>query len=130
MNRAMAIPALPPALRPASPEPERSEHPSVSKPTWLLRPQKTLLRRALFQVHLWSGLILGLYIVVVCVSGSALVFRNDIFDLFEKWIREGRATNQDFGIRAAYRALQWLGELHGRLLLGARGLEVNAVAGF
>src|SRR5665213_2235212 len=127
----MAIPALPPAFRPVSPEATGPElrHRTV-KPTWLLRPQRTLLRRAFFQLHLWSGLILGLYIVVVCVSGSALVFRNDIYDVFEKWFREGKATTQDLGIRATYRALQWTGDLHGRLLLGPHGLVVNAIAGF
>jgi len=45
---------------------------------WLRNPKKLWLRRALFQIHLWSGVLLGLYVVVVCVSGSAIVFRTDI----------------------------------------------------
>jgi uncharacterized iron-regulated membrane protein len=127
----MAIPALPPVFRPASQGASRRELlRKAPTPTWLVHPQRTRLRRALFQVHLWSGLILGVYIVVVCVSGSALVFRNDIYDVFEKWIREGKASNQDFGIWATYEALRWIGELHGRLLLGARGIVVNAIGGF
>lgn len=32
------------------------------------------LRRALFQVHLWTGLALGLYAVAISVSGSILVY--------------------------------------------------------
>jgi uncharacterized iron-regulated membrane protein len=48
--------------------------------SWLRQPQRTWLRRAFFQIHLWSGLILGLYIVAVCVSGSAIVFRIEIYD--------------------------------------------------
>jgi uncharacterized iron-regulated membrane protein len=36
------------------------------------------LRRALFQVHLWIGLALGLYIVMLSVTGSALVYRNEL----------------------------------------------------
>lgn len=36
------------------------------------------MRRALFQVHLWLGLLTGLYVTVVCVSGAALVFRIDM----------------------------------------------------
>ena len=36
------------------------------------------MRRRLFQVHLWLGVLLGLYVVVVCVSGAALVFRIDL----------------------------------------------------
>ena len=46
--------------------------------SWLRQPQKLWLRRAIFQVHLWSGVLLGIYAVVVCVSGSAVVFRTDI----------------------------------------------------
>jgi uncharacterized iron-regulated membrane protein len=36
------------------------------------------MRRALFHVHLWVGLLTGLYISVVCVTGAALVFRIDM----------------------------------------------------
>ena len=49
---------------------------------WLKQPQRTFLRRALFQVHLWTGLIIGLYLVAVSVSGSAIVFRNEILDAY------------------------------------------------
>ncbi len=51
---------------------------------WLRKPQGTWLRKALFQVHLWSGLILGLYIVVVCASGSAIMYRNELYDVLQK----------------------------------------------
>ena len=30
--------------------------------TFLTRPQNVVLRKALFQIHLWTGLILGLYV--------------------------------------------------------------------
>jgi uncharacterized iron-regulated membrane protein len=42
------------------------------------RPQSVFLRRALFHVHLWLGVVAGLYIFVVCVTGAALVFRIDM----------------------------------------------------
>lgn len=42
---------------------------------WLYQPQRTWLRRAVFQVHLWIGLALALYSIVIGLSGSALVFR-------------------------------------------------------
>ena len=45
---------------------------------FLDRPQTVWARRALFQVHLWLGMLTGLYVFVVCVSGAALVFRIDI----------------------------------------------------
>ncbi len=40
------------------------------------------LRRALFQVHLWSGIGLSLYIIVICVTGSAIVFRRELDKTF------------------------------------------------
>jgi uncharacterized iron-regulated membrane protein len=45
---------------------------------FLDQPQSVWARRALFQVHLWLGVLTGLYVFVVCVSGAALVFRIDI----------------------------------------------------
>ena len=36
------------------------------------------MRRLLVQVHLWVGVASGLYIVVVCLTGAALVFRIDL----------------------------------------------------
>jgi uncharacterized iron-regulated membrane protein len=49
---------------------------------WLQQPQRVWLRRALFQVHLWTGLALGVYIVVLSVTGSALVYRRELVALF------------------------------------------------
>lgn len=46
------------------------------------QPEKTWLRRALFQVHLWTGIAVGVYIVLISVTGSAVVFRRDL--LFAK----------------------------------------------
>jgi uncharacterized iron-regulated membrane protein len=45
---------------------------------WKRRPQNLWLRKALFQVHLWTGIGLGLYILVMSVSGSALIFRREL----------------------------------------------------
>ncbi len=50
---------------------------------WVRQPKTMWLRRALFQVHLWAGLALGLYIVVLSLSGSALVFRDELMEAFE-----------------------------------------------
>ena len=46
---------------------------------WVRRPQKIWLRRALFQVHLWSGIAVGLYILMISVTGSVLVYRNELY---------------------------------------------------
>ena len=45
---------------------------------WLRQPQRVWLRRAAFQVHLWIGLAIGLYVVVLSVTGSVLVYRNEL----------------------------------------------------
>jgi len=45
---------------------------------WKRRPQIVWLRKALFQVHLWTGIALGLYIVLMSVTGSAVVFRREL----------------------------------------------------
>ena len=46
---------------------------------WVRQPQKIWLRRAFFQVHLWSGMAIGLYIVMISVTGSVLVYRNELY---------------------------------------------------
>src|ERR1700676_1691776 len=45
---------------------------------WKRRPQNVWLRKALCQVHLWTGIALGLYILLMSVTGSALVFRREM----------------------------------------------------
>ena len=46
---------------------------------WLRQPQRIWLRRALFQVHLWSGIAIGLYILFISVTGSVLVYSNELY---------------------------------------------------
>ncbi len=46
---------------------------------WLRQPQRLWLRRALFQVHLWSGIAIGLYIFFISVTGSVLVYSNELY---------------------------------------------------
>ena len=42
---------------------------------WLRAPASHWLHRTLFQVHLWVGIGLGLYVLMISVSGSAIVMR-------------------------------------------------------
>src|SRR5438128_797030 len=46
--------------------------------TLLNNPRKLWLRRATFQIHLWIGVLLSLYIVIVSLTGSILVFRKEL----------------------------------------------------
>ncbi len=50
---------------------------------WLKQPQTLWLRRAIFQIHLWTGLALGLYIVLISVTGAGLVYRVELERYFE-----------------------------------------------
>ena len=46
---------------------------------WISRPQNVWLRKAIFQVHLWSGIGVGLYVLVVSVTGSIVVYSNELY---------------------------------------------------
>ena len=91
---------------------------------WLRRPKSTWIRKIAFQLHLWSGILLGLYVVVVCASGSAIVFRNDVYD----WLESGGKAFAYKGL--LYHWLSWLGKLHGSLLMDSAGMTANAIGGF
>lgn len=49
---------------------------------WLRYPQGVGLRKALFQIHLWSGLILALYVLVMSVTGTVLIYRRELAKAF------------------------------------------------
>jgi uncharacterized iron-regulated membrane protein len=42
------------------------------------RPQRVWLRRLNFQIHLWIGLILTLYLIMIGLTGSILIFREEL----------------------------------------------------
>jgi uncharacterized iron-regulated membrane protein len=42
------------------------------------RPRETWVRRVNFQIHLWVGIVLALYLIVIGVSGSILVLRIEL----------------------------------------------------
>jgi uncharacterized iron-regulated membrane protein len=90
---------------------------------WLHHPQTSVLRRALFQIHLWVGLAMGLYIVMISLTGSAVVFRREL----SRWLLP---RDRDFsdGLPIAIRLMEWLVDLHDNLLTGSVGRTVNGVA--
>ena len=54
-----------------------------------------MIRKVLFQVHLWSGIGVGLYVVAISVSGSILVFRQEYYQYFRPGTRvEARQTER------------------------------------
>jgi uncharacterized iron-regulated membrane protein len=65
--------------------------PRVTAPSiwrkWLEHPERVRLRNALFQVHLWAGAALGMYVLFMSVTGALLVFRNELPGLpFIRWL--------------------------------------------
>jgi uncharacterized iron-regulated membrane protein len=49
---------------------------AFAKRAWK-QPQQLWLRKAFFQVHLWAGLLLALYVLAIGISGSILVFKDE-----------------------------------------------------
>ena len=58
---------------------------------WWRQPQRVWLRRAIFQIHLWTGLAIGLYIVVLSLTGSVLVYRNEL----DRYLASPRAVFEE-----------------------------------
>jgi uncharacterized iron-regulated membrane protein len=70
-------------------------------------------RRAFFQIHLWLGVGVGLYVLLICLSGSAIVFRREMDRTFCPRIimvspSGPRLTNAELEAhaRAAYRGFE------------------------
>jgi uncharacterized iron-regulated membrane protein len=61
---------------------------------WVRQPQAFWWRKALFQVHLWTGMAIGLYVVGVCVTGSVLVYHNELAIAFSPQPRYVVGTGQ------------------------------------
>ena len=54
---------------------------------WGQRPQSLLFRKILFQVHLWVGIGVGLYVAAISISGSAIVCRREISRIASRPLR-------------------------------------------
>lgn len=90
-------------------EPRLRHHPAETMTAWqqwLQHPERFRVRQVLFQIHLWVGAGVGLYVVLMSVTGSIIVFRDEL----SRWFSVERLVN-----------------LHENLLLGARGRLVNGV---
>ena len=81
---------------------------------WLHHPENLWLHRALFQVHLWLGTLAALYVTVISLSGSMIVFRNQL--------ESSAAANSH-----RFRAIEWLVNFHENLLAGDVGRRLNGI---
>jgi uncharacterized iron-regulated membrane protein len=75
---------------------------------WFQQPQRLRIHNSLFQVHYWIGAVAGAYVTLMSVTGSILVFRNEL----SRW-----------------RSIGWLLDLHSNLLAGSTGRFVNGIGG-
>ncbi len=46
--------------------------------SWVQRPQSLWVRKIVFQIHLWVGISVVLYVLVISISGSAIVYRPEL----------------------------------------------------
>jgi uncharacterized iron-regulated membrane protein len=74
---------------------------------WLDHPEKSWLRHILFQIHFLIGAVAAAYVFVMSLSGSLIVYRDELFAL-------------GFSIEG-------LVELHANLLAGQAGRFVNGI---
>jgi uncharacterized iron-regulated membrane protein len=88
---------------------------------WTSQPRTTRLRKAIFQIHLWSGIAIGLYVFLISVTGSILVYRNELYTAAV----EGADLRQS--VPLGFRAVSKLLELHDDLLAGPTGRTINGI---
>jgi uncharacterized iron-regulated membrane protein len=73
---------------------------------WLQHPERSWLRHTMFQIHLWVGAGMSTYILLMSVSGSIIVYRNEL----SRWF-----------------SVQWLVNFHANLASGPAGRLVNGI---
>ena len=77
---------------------------------WMQHPERVWVRKCLFYIHLWVGAGVGLYIVLMSITGSLIVYRNEM-----------ERTS------SLARFVEWVVDLHANLLLGKDGRFVNGI---
>ncbi len=81
--------------------------------------QPSRLKRVFFQIHLWLGIAIGLYVLLISVSGSAIVFRREM----DRALCPGPGNS----IACEPARVTWLAQLHDDLLADHVGRLVNGV---
>lgn len=74
-------------------------------------------------MHLWSGVAVGLYVLFVSVTGSVLVYRNEMYAA----ALPATGTDPGSGSLAGMRLVEGLIDLHDNLLAGSTGRFVNGL---
>ena len=66
------------------------------------------MHQVLFQIHFWIGALVGAYLALMSVTGSLIVYRNEL----PQWI-----------------SIEWVVNLHANLLAGSHGRFLNGIGG-
>lgn len=76
--------------------------------SFVQRPQSVAARKLLFQIHLWVGVVLALYVLVIGITGAAVVFRPEMQSAaYPQFFRVDRSSEQpDAEAPAILQALQ------------------------
>jgi len=77
---------------------------------WMEHPESVWVRRVFFYIHLWVGAGVGVYIALMSITGSLIVYRNE---LEEK--------------PSLVSTVEWIVDLHENLLFGTNGRFVNGI---
>lgn len=85
-------------------------HLSSTMQRWMQHPEKVWVRKCLFYIHLWVGAAVGLYIILMSVTGSLIVYRNEL-----------ERTS------SLIPSVEWLVDLHTNLLAGEDGRIINGI---
>ena len=73
---------------------------------WLQHPEKSWVRNAFFRIHLWVGVAVSVYILLMSISGSMIVYRNEL---------------------SRRSSIEWIVNRHENLLSGSTGRLVNGI---
>lgn len=73
---------------------------------WLEHPRKMRLHNVVFRIHMWVGALVGAYVTFMSVTGSIIVYRNELFQCV---------------------SVEWVVKLHATLLAGGVGRLVNGM---
>lgn len=90
-------------------------------------PQSVWLRRMLFQVHLWVGLSIGLYIFIISLSGSLIVFRRELDRMLCPPSVVTTASGRHITVLCEPAFISTLAEFHDHLAGGRTGLLLNGL---
>jgi uncharacterized iron-regulated membrane protein len=98
---------------------------------FLVYPQSVKLRRALFHLHRWVGIGIGIYVLLVSFSGSVMVYRGELDRLFASRTvvvkpREHQLSDAQLlaAARAAYSGIRFSGIQIHRPRAADRAVEV------